>query len=87
MASINHLQSITLDLTPCCIEFCPSHPQYVVVGTYSLEKQDDQESTEQEGQQKSQHRNGSLILLKVDGDNVYEPSTSNLYAHNTSTDY
>jgi diphthamide biosynthesis protein 7 len=74
MPSIQHLQSITLDLPPSCIEFCPTDPQYAVVGTYNLEKEEgDQpfEPTEEDGQPKSQQRNGSLILIKFNGDEVY----------------
>jgi diphthamide biosynthesis protein 7 len=44
------------------------------VGTYNLEKQTEQEqpdAAQDEGQKKSQSRNGSLILVRVDGDNVY----------------
>jgi diphthamide biosynthesis protein 7 len=70
MPSIQQLQSITLDLPPSCIEFCPNDPQYAVVGTYNLEKEGNQPSEEDE-QPKSQQRNGSLILIKVIGDEVY----------------
>jgi len=77
MPSIEHLQSLTLDLPPCCVEFWPLDVQYAVVGTYNLEKtegtQDGVEETENveagEGK-KTQQRNGSLILVKVDGNEV-----------------
>jgi len=71
MPSIAHLRSITLELPPSCIEYCPNHSQYAIVGTYNLEKQDDQEATPEEGAPKTQQRNGSLILLQADGDDVY----------------
>jgi diphthamide biosynthesis protein 7 len=71
MPLIEHLQSITLDLPPSCVEFCPDHPQYAVIGTYNLEKQDEHVVEEEEGQRKTQQRNGSLILMKVRGDQVY----------------
>jgi diphthamide biosynthesis protein 7 len=71
MPAIEHLQSITLDLPPSCIEFCSSYPRYAVIGTYNLEKQDEHEIEEDEGQRKTQQRNGSLILLQVHGDHVY----------------
>jgi hypothetical protein len=74
MTSIKSLCSLTLDLPPSCIEFWPSDSEYAVVGTYNLEKQTEQEqadAVQDEGQKKSQSRNGSLILVHVDGDNVY----------------
>jgi hypothetical protein len=74
MTSIKSLCSLTLDLPPSCIEFWPSDSEYAIVGTYNLEKQTEQEQPDaaQDGEQKkSQSRNGSLILVHVDGDNVY----------------
>lgn len=74
MTSIKSLCSLTLDLPPSCIEFWPSDSEYAVIGTYNLEKQTEQEqpdAPQDEGQKKSQSRNGSLILVHVDGDNVY----------------
>lgn len=70
MSSIEPLQSIILDLPPCCIESYPDNPQYAVIGTYNLEKQDGEQRAE-EGQRKSQQRNGSLILIKITADEVY----------------
>jgi len=37
---ISSLQSIHLDLPPSCLEFCPIHPSYFLVGTYNLQKDD-----------------------------------------------
>ncbi|KAI1105442.1 hypothetical protein F4804DRAFT_304402 [Jackrogersella minutella] len=72
--SIAPLRSLTLDLPPSCIEFCPGHPDYFVVGTYNLEKENDEAITaieydqEQQQTQKSvQTRNGSLILFRLIG--------------------
>lgn len=77
MPSIEHLQSLTLDLPPCCIEFWPSDVQYAVVGTYNLEKTEENQDGVEEMEtadvsevKKTQQRNGSLILVKVDGDEV-----------------
>lgn len=75
MSSIDHLKSIILDLPPCCIEFWPLNPQYAVVGTYNLEKPaegNDGASAELDKavSKTSQQRNGSLILLRVLGDDV-----------------
>jgi diphthamide biosynthesis protein 7 len=73
MTTIESLRSIILDLPPSCIEFCPSAPQYAIIGTYNLEKHEDQEGQEaviKGGQKTSQQRNGSLILVRVTGDDV-----------------
>ena len=77
MPSIEHLQSLTLDLPPCCIEFWPLNVQYAVVGTYNLEKTEEKQDGVEEMEnekvsevKKSQQRNGSLILVKVDSDEV-----------------
>ncbi|KAF2027441.1 WD-40 repeat-containing protein-like protein [Setomelanomma holmii] len=73
MTAIASLRSTVLDLPPSCIEFCPSAPQYAVIGTYNLEKQDeqkDQDTEADQGQKTSQQRNGSLILIEVIGDDV-----------------
>lgn len=71
--SIAQLQSLTLDLPPSCIEFCPGHPNYFVVGTYNLQKEEDSGAQviveNDEGQQQTkkhtQTRNGSLVLFKL----------------------
>ncbi|KAK7712024.1 Prohibitin-2, subunit of the prohibitin complex (Phb1p-Phb2p) [Botryosphaeria dothidea] len=54
-----------------CIEFVPGHPELFVVGTYYLEKKDqiDEESTATSHGQ-PQQRTGSLLLFKLDGDEV-----------------
>jgi diphthamide biosynthesis protein 7 len=74
MSSIQSLDSFKLDLPPSCIDFFPLNPQYAVIGTYNLEKQDDQESAgsaPHDGNRiKGQQRNGSLILVRVVGDHV-----------------
>jgi diphthamide biosynthesis protein 7 len=73
MASINSLLTLTLDLPPSCIEFWSRDSQYAVVGTYNLEKEDGSglsDPAQHEGQKKDQHRNGSLILVRVQGDKV-----------------
>ncbi|KAF4976625.1 hypothetical protein FZEAL_6739 [Fusarium zealandicum] len=67
--------SLTLDLPPSCIQFCPAHPEFFVVGTYNLQK-DDEEQRQDEGEDEDgsaaasktpQSRNGSLLVFKVDG--------------------
>ncbi|KAI8932076.1 hypothetical protein NX059_010963 [Plenodomus lindquistii] len=76
MSSIKSLTSFRLDLPPSCIEFFPLNPQYAVIGTYNLERQDEAESAGSAPHDghvrgvKSQQRNGSLVLVRVIGDNV-----------------
>ena len=80
MTSINSIQSQILDLPPSCIEFCPISRDYFVVGTYYLEKKEqdagaetgaeDEEGNSEDTDKKPQTRTGSLILFKVEGDEV-----------------
>ena len=76
MASITSTKSLILDLPPSCIEFCPVSRDHFVVGTYFLEKKEEganvEESEDLDGEtgKKPQTRTGSLILFKVDGDEV-----------------
>lgn len=75
--SISSLRTLTLDLPPSCVEFCPAYPEYFVVGTYNLEKQEsdvgdivtsEEDATQQTKQPQS--RNGSLILFSLAGTNM-----------------
>jgi diphthamide biosynthesis protein 7 len=77
MTSIKSLKTLTLELPPSCIEFDPQNPQYAIVGTYNLEKSEKEGNAAEgddvlttSGAKKSQSRNGSLILIKVAGDEV-----------------
>ncbi|CAA9959759.1 hypothetical protein PTMSG1_03167 [Pyrenophora teres f. maculata] len=75
MSTIRSLTSFKLDLPPSCIEFFPLNPEYAVIGTYNLEKSDEKESAgsaphDGKVSAKNQQRNGSLILVRVDRDNV-----------------
>jgi diphthamide biosynthesis protein 7 len=80
MTSISSIQSLILDLPPSCIEFCPTSRDYFVVGTYFLEKKEqdvgveidagDEDETSGDTDKKPQTRTGSLILFKVEGDEV-----------------
>jgi diphthamide biosynthesis protein 7 len=75
MISISSIQSLILDLPPSCIEFCPVAPDYFVVGTYFLEKKEqdaanDGEEESKDVDKKPQTRTGSLILFKVEGDEM-----------------
>jgi diphthamide biosynthesis protein 7 len=76
MTSIRSITSFKLDLPPSCIEFFPLNPQYAIIGTYNLQKPDEEESAgsaphDGKVSKKNQQRNGSLILVRVLGDNVY----------------
>lgn len=77
---ISSIQSMVLDLPPSCIEFCPAHPSYFVVGTYNLEKseqggqqQDGDEDNEEGGEEgraqakaaQPQNRNGSIVVFRL----------------------
>lgn len=70
--------SLTLDLPPSCLQFCPAHPEYLVIGTYNLQKEDtdDHHGTgggdtvveeARDKLKKNQSRNGSLVVYKSDG--------------------
>ncbi|CAJ2508743.1 Uu.00g137690.m01.CDS01 [Anthostomella pinea] len=74
-SSIAPLRSLTLELPPSCIEFCPAHPEYFVVGTYNLQKEEPTETNisessgdddgEQQTSNKPQSRNGSLVVYRL----------------------
>ncbi|KAI1438164.1 hypothetical protein GGR50DRAFT_641891 [Xylaria sp. CBS 124048] len=75
-------RSLVLDLPPSCIEFCPAHPDYVVVGTYNLQKEEptaiDNDGHSDDGGtrdavRKPQSRNGSLVVFRL-GENTTDIS-------------
>jgi diphthamide biosynthesis protein 7 len=80
MTSINSIRSLILDLPPSCIEFCPVARDYFVVGTYFLEKkeqdtsvgdaEDNEEETSKDVDKTPQTRTGSLVLFKIEGDEM-----------------
>lgn len=75
--TISSSQSMVLDLPPSCIEFCPAHPSYFLVGTYNLQKEEDggvdeeelkdeeESDVKKEEGQRSQSRTGSIIVFKL----------------------
>jgi diphthamide biosynthesis protein 7 len=76
--SISSKASLVLDLPPSCIQFCPAHPEYFVIGTYNLQKENNggqpvAEADSEVGEQpaveleKAQTRNGTLVVYKIDG--------------------
>ncbi|KAH0283988.1 WD40 repeat-like protein [Aureobasidium namibiae CBS 147.97] len=88
MTSIDSIKSLVLDLPPSCIEFCSAARDYFVVGTYFLEKREqdasvaegekskDEEDKSEDVGKKPQTRTGSLILFKVEGDEIITISTT-----------
>ncbi|KAL7932414.1 hypothetical protein V8C35DRAFT_307001 [Trichoderma chlorosporum] len=79
LTPIASLRSLVLDLPPSCAEFCPAHPEYLVVGTYNLQKdaaepapaqEEDENDNGDRAAPKPQNRNGSLVVLKIGGDDV-----------------
>lgn len=61
---ISSAQTLFLEKPPCCLEFCSSSPDYFVVGTYNLIR--DEDSVESDTDVKDeQQRDGSLLLYKL----------------------
>lgn len=70
--SIAPLRSLTLDLPPSCVEFCPAHSDYFIVGTYNLQKEEstaeaplEDDEEQQETKKHTQTRNGSLVVFQL----------------------
>ncbi|ROW07297.1 hypothetical protein VMCG_03697 [Cytospora schulzeri] len=75
--TLSSSQSMVLDLPPSCIEFCPAHPSYFLVGTYNLQKEEveggepeeqeneEKSDVEKEEGQRSQSRTGSIIVFQL----------------------
>jgi diphthamide biosynthesis protein 7 len=78
MSTITSIDSQILDLPPSCTEFSPNHPQYLVIGTYYLEKQEATgDRSEELGNEEAvaeasavQQRNGSVILFRLENDKL-----------------
>ncbi|KAF2760079.1 WD40 repeat-like protein [Pseudovirgaria hyperparasitica] len=73
MVSIASISSLVLDFPPCCVEFWPGSKDWAVVGTYLLEKSEDENCKGEEiaeHSKKTQERNGSLVLLSVEAESV-----------------
>lgn len=78
---ITSLESLVLELPPSCIEFCSAYPDYLVVGTYELQRDEDQnpdpaedgadeEAVATATAPRTQSRNGSLVVFRVNGNAV-----------------
>ncbi|EME81522.1 uncharacterized protein MYCFIDRAFT_119031, partial [Pseudocercospora fijiensis CIRAD86] len=91
MAQVDAVCSLTLDLPPSCIAFCPNQSNFFVVGTYYLhgkEQQgdvreannaeppsEDPKNTPPSAGESAQKRTGSLILFQLEQDNITKVST------------
>jgi len=71
--AISSIQSLTLELPPSCVEFCPAHPEYLVIGTYSLEQTealgdghaDEDDNSRGQETRGSQERHGTLLVYQL----------------------
>ncbi|KAK4185281.1 hypothetical protein QBC35DRAFT_504018 [Podospora australis] len=82
---VQSIWSRELNLPPSCIEFCPAHPSYFLVGTYNLEKDnfeptndernDDTEASQIAQPKRTQSRNGSILVFRVDGGEIMHVQT------------
>jgi len=84
MTSISSTRSLTLDLPPSCIAFCPTQPHLSIVGTYHLHDNrttthkptpsatdaDEAADDQDDTAQPAQTRSGSLILYELNGDEM-----------------
>lgn len=67
--TVKSITSTLLDLPPSCVEFAPCRQEYLVVGTYYLEQNDEHEGRNRHAEQT---RSGSLILFRLQGHNLYD---------------
>lgn len=77
MATLSSIRTLTLDLPPSCIQFCPGKPHLFVVGTYFLHTppSSDVEASASlngkiEARQAAQKRTGSLVLYELSPENI-----------------
>ena len=75
---IRSSRTLELELPPSCAQFCRIHPEYLVVGTYSLQSDSlgeeaarKEEEEEEEAEAKPpQSRNGSLLIFRIQGEDM-----------------
>lgn len=77
MATLSSIRSLTLDLPPSCIQFCPGKPHLFVVGTYFLHAAPSSEveastspNEKIEARKAVQKRTGSLVLYELSPENI-----------------
>lgn len=78
MATLSSIRTLTLDLPPSCIQFCPGKPHLFVVGTYFLHAPPSSEveastsliDEKIEARQAAQKRTGSLVLYELSPENI-----------------
>ncbi|EQK97918.1 WD40 repeat-like-containing domain protein [Ophiocordyceps sinensis CO18] len=70
-STVTSKTSLTLDMPPSCMQFCPSDPTCFLVGTYNLHQQDDQNALVGA----PQGRDGSLIVFRIDDDQLIKVQT------------
>lgn len=66
--------SLVLDLPPSCLEFSPGFPEYFLVGTYNLQKEEETRQEAEEDHVNSndssstlvQKRNGSIVVFRLE---------------------
>ncbi|KAK5743420.1 hypothetical protein LTR17_002595 [Elasticomyces elasticus] len=80
MSAIASTLSLTLPLPPSCIAFCPTQPHLLVVGTYYLHGSTNDDNQDHNGDKvvdepDTQQRSGSLMLYKLEGDEITEIAT------------
>jgi diphthine methyl ester acylhydrolase len=79
--SISSIRSLQLEVPPSCVEFCPAHPNFFVVGTYNLQKDEARTAEpepepepdnepEQKHTEARQNRDGSLVVFELEDDDV-----------------
>lgn len=77
---VESTQTLILEKPPCCLEFSPLFPDYFVVGTYNLVREEDHEDeraaeagtgeSEDVVKARKQTRDGSLILCRLGPDGM-----------------
>lgn len=74
--SIHSVSTTILETPPSCLEFSPVTPEYLVVGTYYLERNEsraagkDSESEDEIAIAAKQNRSGSLVVFRLQGDSL-----------------
>ena len=76
MTSVSSTHKSELPLPPSCVAFFPFDPKIFVVGTYYLERNEDQVSDDASAENQPQYepklqsRHGTLIVNEIKGDDM-----------------